>query len=364
MGVRPAPKEVRKVPTYCYQCVAGPDLLTVKVVDGVATEVEPNFEVYKVTPSNGKVCVKACGLIQKLYNPNRVLTPMKRTNLRKGRDEDPGFVPVSWDEALDTIAERLKSIRAEGPTDPSGYPRIAASFGGGGTPTYYMGTLPAFLASLGPIDFGFGSGQGVKCYHSEHLYGELWHRAFTVAPDTPNCDDAACRAASAEITDGAEFQGLDWYRENAVRVSESPRVKWYLYAALEDQDLRFELPYQERLMRVGRQLGRRLHEQGISWWDTRLDEYEPLAALDVLKRAAPSFAFPGTALPLALSLGALLVPAYSTLLAAAGGAFAAAGGWYLKWIIVTRAAYNQGFALEHTAARGGGRPGAGTKPGW
>ena len=35
--------EVRKVPTYCYQCVAGPDLLTVKVVDGVATEVEPNF---------------------------------------------------------------------------------------------------------------------------------------------------------------------------------------------------------------------------------------------------------------------------------------------------------------------------------
>ncbi len=32
-----------RVPTYCYQCVAGPDLLTVKVEDGVATEVEPNF---------------------------------------------------------------------------------------------------------------------------------------------------------------------------------------------------------------------------------------------------------------------------------------------------------------------------------
>ena len=28
------------MPTYCYQCVAGPDLLTVKVEDGVATEVE------------------------------------------------------------------------------------------------------------------------------------------------------------------------------------------------------------------------------------------------------------------------------------------------------------------------------------
>ena len=34
--------EVRRVPTYCYQCVAGPDLLTVKVQDGVATPVHGN----------------------------------------------------------------------------------------------------------------------------------------------------------------------------------------------------------------------------------------------------------------------------------------------------------------------------------
>ena len=31
------------VPTYCFNCVAGPDLLTVKVENGVATEVAPNF---------------------------------------------------------------------------------------------------------------------------------------------------------------------------------------------------------------------------------------------------------------------------------------------------------------------------------
>ncbi len=202
MAATAKPQSVKKVPTYCYQCVAGPDFLTVKVVDGVATEVEPNFSACSVTPSNGKVCVKAYGLIQKLYNPNRILTPMKRTNPKKGRDQDPKFVPISWDEALDTIAERLKSIQAQGATDASGYPRIAASFGGGGTPTYYMGTLPAFLASLGPIDFGFGSGQGVKCYHSEHLYGELWHRAFTVAPDTPSCDYVLSFGYNVEASGG------------------------------------------------------------------------------------------------------------------------------------------------------------------
>lgn len=174
-----------KRPTYCYQCVAGPDLLNVTVEDGVATEVEPNFKAADIHPGAGKVCVKAYGLVQKTYNPHRIKTPMKRTNPKKGRKEDPGFVSISWDEALDTIAAKMKDIKATGLLDESGYPRVAASFGGGGTPQHYMGTFPAFLAAWGPIDFGMGSGQGVKCYHSEHLYGEYWHKAFTVSPDTP-----------------------------------------------------------------------------------------------------------------------------------------------------------------------------------
>ena len=47
------PPLVRKVPQYCYQCVAGPDLLTVKVEDGVATEIEPNFRAAEVHPGGG-----------------------------------------------------------------------------------------------------------------------------------------------------------------------------------------------------------------------------------------------------------------------------------------------------------------------
>lgn len=178
-------KTVRRVPTYCYNCVSGPDFMCVKVVDGVATEVEPNFAAENIHPARGRVCVKAYGLVQKTYNPHRILTPMKRTNPRKGRHEDPQFVPISWDEALDMLAAKLGAVAARGHTDESGLPRVAATFGHGGTPAMYMGSFPAFLAAWGPIDFSFGSGQGVKCVHSEHLYGEFWHRAFTVAADTP-----------------------------------------------------------------------------------------------------------------------------------------------------------------------------------
>jgi len=197
------PTGKNKVPTYCYQCVAGPDLLNVRVENGVATEVQPNFGAADCTPTGGKVCVKAYGLIQKAYNPHRILTPMKRTNPKKGRDEDPGFVPISWDEALDTVAGKVQGILSESRTDEAGYPRIAASFGGGGTSTYYMGTFPAFLSAIAPIEMGFGSGQGVKCYHSEHLYGELWHRAFIVAPDTPLCDYIISFGMNIEASGGA-----------------------------------------------------------------------------------------------------------------------------------------------------------------
>ena len=202
MSDAPTPTADRRVASYCYQCVAGPDLLNVTIRDGVASEIGPNPEAAAVHPAGGKVCVKAYGLIQKTHNPHRITTPMKRTNPRKGKGEEPGFVPISWDEALETIAGRLHAIREAGLLDASGFPRVAASFGGGGTPTAYMGTFPAFLSAWGPIDMSFGSGQGVKCYHSEHLYGELWHRAFIVCPDTPLTEYIVSFGSNIEASGG------------------------------------------------------------------------------------------------------------------------------------------------------------------
>jgi phenylacetyl-CoA:acceptor oxidoreductase len=202
MTMPKAAKTSRSVPTYCYNCVSGPDLMRVVVEDEVAVRVEPNHDGIGIHPAHGRPCVKAYGLVQKTYNPNRVATPMKRTNPRKGKGEDPGFVPVSWDEALDLVAAKLLDIRARGLLDEAGLPRVAATFGHGGTPASYMGTFPAFLAAWGPIDYSFGSGQGVKCTHSEHLYGEYWHRAFTVCADTVRSRFILSFGTNVEVTGG------------------------------------------------------------------------------------------------------------------------------------------------------------------
>lgn len=176
---------IKRVPTYCNQCVNGPDLFKVVVEDGVAVGIEPNFDLADRHPARGRVCASAYALVQKTYNPMRVKAPMKRTNPKKGMEEDPGWKQISWDEALDIFAGKLRAAREKGLLDENGHPRLAATFGEGGTPDAYYGSLNALLQAWGPLDFGFGTGQGVKCYHTEHLLGEFWHRAFIVAADTP-----------------------------------------------------------------------------------------------------------------------------------------------------------------------------------
>jgi phenylacetyl-CoA:acceptor oxidoreductase len=227
---------LQKIPVYCYQCVAGPDLLKVVVKDGVAVGVEPNSELADVHPACGTVCVRAYALIQKLYNPARVQMPMRRTNPRKGRDQDPGWEPITWEDALGTLAARLNALRTKGLVDEAGYPRLAVTLGSGGIAPAYLGTFAAFLAAWGPVDQGIGSGQGVKCYHSEHLYGEFWHRAFTVAADVPRCDFVLSFGYNGDASGGvtgvfrhaeARARGLDWVQlEPHLSVTGAGATEW------------------------------------------------------------------------------------------------------------------------------------------
>ncbi|HEY5719494.1 MAG TPA: molybdopterin-dependent oxidoreductase, partial [Gammaproteobacteria bacterium] len=102
---------------------------------------------------------------------------------------------------------------------------------------------------------------------------------FALDPAQPHSTeaiwDAVCKAASFDVTGGKSAEGLDWYKEHGFRLRPFPHLNWYLHPRMEDQGLRYELPYQERLMRIGHQLEHRLHESNIHWWDQQVAEYEP-----------------------------------------------------------------------------------------
>ena len=60
----------------------------------------------------------------------------------------------------------------------------------------------------------------------------------------------------------------------------------------------------------------------------------------------------GTIAPLALLLLAWLVSDFARVLLPVAGLAALATGWQFKFVLITRAAYNQGFALPHLPVRG------------
>lgn len=87
----------------CGLC-GGSCLVDVYCRDGKVIKVEGN----KTMPmSNGRVCVKGAALKQALYHPDRLLYPMKRV----GERGEGKFERISWDEALQTIADKMTETK-------------------------------------------------------------------------------------------------------------------------------------------------------------------------------------------------------------------------------------------------------------
>lgn len=87
--------------------------IEIYVQEGRAVKVRGN----QLSKANaGYVCPRGHLLIQQTYDPDRIKVPMKRTNPQKGRGIDPKFVPISWDEAMDTIADKIMELRKNNET--------------------------------------------------------------------------------------------------------------------------------------------------------------------------------------------------------------------------------------------------------
>ena len=99
-------------PGVCKMCMQGDCFMRVHVVDGVVVSVEGDPRA----PTNqGTLCSRGAASIMQLYNPWRIKAPLKRTNPNKGLNEDPGFVEISWDEAIQTVADRFKAAADDDP---------------------------------------------------------------------------------------------------------------------------------------------------------------------------------------------------------------------------------------------------------
>jgi anaerobic selenocysteine-containing dehydrogenase len=131
--------------------------------------------------SNGKLCPKGPLGTYILYDPDRFKGPMKRTNPKKGRDEDPKFVPISWTEALDAVAGRLNALRENGESHR--------------------------------FSLCFGRGWGASCAGLLGPFGKLYGSPNVPIGHSSMCSDGSI--VSKQATDGnASYSAYDYRHAN------------------------------------------------------------------------------------------------------------------------------------------------------
>lgn len=90
----------------CRQCPAGCGL-RVRIVDGDAKKLDGN----PLCPvSRGTLCPKGQAGLEDLYNPDRLMGPVRRS----GKRGENKWTRISWDEALTEVRNRLVSLREQG----------------------------------------------------------------------------------------------------------------------------------------------------------------------------------------------------------------------------------------------------------
>ncbi len=95
------------VPTVCFNCESACGLLA--YVDVETLKIK-KFEGNPLHPgSRGRNCAKGPATLNQVYDPDRILYPLKRA----GRRGEGKWKRISWDEALDEIAARIRKAIIE-----------------------------------------------------------------------------------------------------------------------------------------------------------------------------------------------------------------------------------------------------------
>ncbi len=98
--------ERRAVPSACYQCVTRCPIIGY-VENGKLEKISPQQNSIR---TEGTLCAKAQAGVNHVYDPDRILFPLRRV----GKRGEGKWKRVTWDEALDELAGRLKKLKDEG----------------------------------------------------------------------------------------------------------------------------------------------------------------------------------------------------------------------------------------------------------
>ena len=182
--------ETKIIHTCCAGCVGRCGVLA-HVQNGRVVKLEGDPDhIY----SKGKICAKGLSFIQALYNPNRVKYPLKRVGERGSNQ----WERISWEQAIDEIADQLLEIDAK-----YGAEAIQVGYGGGGS-TYYDGYASRWCHVMGCHKFEPG---GLQCLQPRQTMWQLmWGRN--------NTDVVSYEGMNAELMHGEQTKCMVLWGSN------------------------------------------------------------------------------------------------------------------------------------------------------
>ncbi len=99
-------KSMKAVPSSCLQCVAICSIIGY-VEDNRLIKIEGN----PYSPNNrGMICAKGQAGLDQVYDPDRILYPMKRV----GKRGEGKWKRITWDEAIKEIASKMSEVYTSG----------------------------------------------------------------------------------------------------------------------------------------------------------------------------------------------------------------------------------------------------------
>jgi len=155
-----------RIHTYCSMCVSRCGVLAT-VEDGRLTKVTADPE-----HPNGCICVKGTAAPEIVSSPDRLHYPMRRT--RPKGEADPGWVRISWEEALGQTARRLLDIKARYGPEAVVFSRA--------TPT--GSASHDFMDWLERLANAFGSPNVLTTTHI-CIWNRIWGAKYTYGVPTP-----------------------------------------------------------------------------------------------------------------------------------------------------------------------------------
>ena len=105
-----------EVKTFKSGCSICPNFCGIQgnVINGIVKTIYP--DAARADVYNHGICPKGASGMYNTYDPYRLKKPLKRTNPKKGPNENPGFVEISWEEAFSIISAKLTKIKADNPS--------------------------------------------------------------------------------------------------------------------------------------------------------------------------------------------------------------------------------------------------------